>query len=231
MTTSMTTLPIVRPGPFINYSNQAFNTQNPTISPQKKVFVNDPSINNGAPAFDYIDPVNGACDSSEYWEWKYYLKQQKYNFTYGGNIVLETSDERYHTFENRKATDTAVSVTKKLEDPDLVIFDAGWSYVAPLPLEWELTYKCKNNGTLNLHSCFAKYQYPGLTPEDGYIAVFDPDNGEINEINRRVVVTLPASVFPRRVSMRLHANVGEDINSGAEIEFTWRFGPVGSFQD
>lgn len=220
----MTTLPIIRPGPFINHSIDPNNSAN--IS----VFVEEPA--NGE-AFNYIDPVNGACDESEFWKWKYYLRQQKYNFDYGEPIEIETNDERYHIFENRKATDTAVSITHSLTDRDLVVFDAGWSYTAPLPLEWELTYKCKNNGDLNLHSCFAKYQYPGLTPEDGYITVFDPDNGEINELNRRVVVTLPASVFPRRVSMRLHSNVGEDFGaeSKAEIEFTWRFGPVGSFQD
>lgn len=210
----MTTLPIARPGPFINYSNNTF--------------VEEPLL-----ATNFIDPVNGACDESEYWKWQYYLKAQKFNFTYGGNVALETEDERYHTFVGRKATDIDIVETKSLTDDDQVKFEAGWSYVAPIPLEWELIYRCKNNGSLNLHSCFAKYQYPSVDADDSPtdIIVLDPDNGQVNSIQKRVKITLPARVFPGRVSLQLHASVGEDIGAGAEIEFEWRFGPVGSFVD
>lgn len=208
----MTTLPIQRPGPFIDYSTNTF--------------VNQPAF-----ARDFIDPINGACDESEYWKWKYYLKSEKYNFTYGENPILTTTVEEYNTFENRKATDFNVTETKKLTDDDSVLFQAGWSYIAPQPLEWELTYNCKNNGTSALHGCFVKYSYPGLTEADGQVVVEDVDNGEVNEIQRRVKITLPKTVFPRPVSFLMYSNVGEDIGEGAEIEFQWKFGPVGSFVD
>ena len=215
----MTTLPIIRPGPFINYSIDPNNSDN------TPVFINEPSS-----ALNFIDPVNGACDSSQYWKWRYYLKQQKYNFTYGQGTIPTLTDESYHTFEDRKGTDINTSETKKLVDADSVLFEAGWSYVAPLDLEWELTYRCTNNATLGLHGCFAKYSYPGPAPEYGQIKVEDNGN-EVNEISKRVKIILPKRVYPGRVDMMLYASVGEDIAAGAEIEFTWRFGPVGSFQD
>ena len=209
----MITLPIQRPGPFIDYSTNTF--------------VNQPSV-----ARDFIDPINGACDESKYWKWKYYLKSQKYNFTYGENPVLTTTIEEYNTFENRDATDINITETKKLTDPDSVLFDAGWSYIATQDLEWELIYRCKNNGTSALHGCYAKYQYPaGSEAEDGYVTVLDPDNGEVNKIEKRVKIILPKTVFPKRVSLMIFANVGEDIGNGAEIEFEWKFGPIGSFAD
>ena len=208
----MTTLPIARPGPFIDYSNQTF--------------IEEPST-----AQNFIDPINGACDESEHWKWRYYLRQQKYNFTYDGAKQLSMDNEAYHIFEDRKATDFQISESKKLTDEDSVLFEAGWSYIAPIDLEWEMIYKCKNSGTLGLHGCFAKYSYPGLTAADGQVVVEDVDNGEVNEISRRVKITLPKTVFPRPVSMLIYANVGEDIGAGAEIEFIWRFGPVGSFAD
>jgi hypothetical protein len=211
----MTTLPICRPGPFINYSNNTF--------------VEEPST-----AKNFIDPINGAHDESEHWKWRYYLKQQKYNFEYGQGTIETLLDERYHTFVDRKATDIIISETKKLEDTDSVLFEAGWSYVAPIPFEWELTYRCKNGGTLALNSCFAKYSYPAGGADDSPDRILgeDPDNGEgVNELARRVKITLPARVFPGRVDMLLYANVGEDIAANAEIEFEWRFGPVGSFVD
>jgi hypothetical protein len=221
----MTTLPICRPGPFIDYSSQSFNLDNPA-SPQRQVFVEEP-----LQAQNFIDPINGACDESEIWKWKYYLKAEKYNFTYGENPVLTTKDERYYIFDNRTATNTRVSESKKLTDDDSVLFDAGWSYISTQDFEWELIYKCKNSGDLALHGCYAQYQYPGPNIGDDYVTVKDPDNGEVNEISKRVKITLPKSSFPRRVSMLIYANVGEDIGAGAEIEFTWRFGPVGSFVD
>ena len=210
----MTILPIARPGPFIDYSNNTF--------------VEEPLV-----AKNFIDPVNGAHDESEHWKWRYYLKQEKFNFTYGGNAILETQDERYHTFVDRKATDIDIIETKKLTDDDQVKFEAGWSYVAPIPYEWELIYRCKNNGSLSLHNCFAKYQYPAGSEGDSpaNITVLDPDNGEVNSIQKRVKITLPARVFPGRVTLELNASVGEDIGVGAEVEFEWRFGPVGSFVD
>ena len=216
----MTSLPIIRPGPFINHS----------IGPNSgfPMFINEPPF-----VADYIDPVNGACDESEHWKWRYYLKQEKYNFEYAAE--QEVPDEAYHTFEGREATDTDIVETKKITDPDSVLFQAGWSYTATQDFEWELTYRCKNGGTSALHGCYAKYQYPGTTSPswspDGYVTVRDPDNGEVNEIERRVKITLPKQVFPKRVSLMIFANVGEDIGAGAEIEFEWRFGPVGSFVD
>lgn len=208
----MTILPIARPGPFIDYSNSTFVEE----PPQAK---------------NFIDPINGACDESEHWKWRYYLKQQKFNFDYGGNLVLDTQDERYHTFVDRKATDIDIVESKKLVDNDQVKFEAGWSYVAPIPLEWELIYRCKNNGRYNLHNCFVRYQYPSSSEEDSPsdVIVLDPDNGQVNSIQKRRKIILPARVFPGRVSLELHSSVGEDIGVGCEIEFEWRFGPVGSF--
>lgn len=210
----MTTLPIARPGPFIDYSSNTF-------------------IEEPADARNFIDPVNGACDESEHWKWRYYLRQEKFGFDYIGNLVINNLDEKYHTFVDRKATDIDIVETKKLIDADQAKLEAGFSYVAPIPFEWELTYRCKNNSELSLHNCFAKYQYPAGSADDSpaNIIILDPDNGEINEISRRVKITLPARVFPGRVTLQLNAAVGEDIGKGCEIEFEWRFGPVGSFAD
>jgi hypothetical protein len=225
----MITLPIIRPGPFINHSIDPNNSAN------IPVFVEEPA---GGKAFNYIDPVNGACDESEHWKWRYYLKQETYNFDYASR--QQPAAEAYHTFKNREATNITAVETKKLTDKDSVLFDAGWSYTATQDFEWELIYRCKNGGTSALHGCYAKYQYPAEAGaedtyvkngyvKDGYVTILDPDNGEINEINRRVLITLPKTVFPKRVSLMTFANVGEDIGEGAEIEFEWRFGPVGSF--
>ena len=109
----MNILPICRPGPFIDYSN--------------RTFIEEPSR-----ALNFIDPINGACDESEHWKWRYYLKQQKYNFSYGNDKQLSLNSEAYHTFANRKATDTRISESKKLTDIEAVLFDVGWSYIGAL---------------------------------------------------------------------------------------------------
>lgn len=204
----MAILPIARPGPFKDYSTNTF--------------VEEPSV-----AQDYIDPINAAHFESENWKWRYFEKAQRYNFTYGEEPESEFEVSQYKTFENVGVD--FISNDVQMSDDDSVSFLTGWSYIANQPFEWNLRYRCENNGTLGLHSCFARYSYPGATLEDGQVNVYDVDNGETNLIDREVTIVLPATNIPRPVTMNIYANVGEDIGAGAEIQYVWRFGPIGTF--